>query len=376
MSKRKAVSENTKRRLYAESMGRCMNPRCEAELFLNGDIAEKAHIIPHCDTADDSFENLILLCPNCHRDFDKNNTFDGSEVKIWKNIRREQISQIFTQQYDSFEKLENAVKPILEENKTIYENYYLKENLQLWTKFENKILTNNQQLKLILTRNKDLLQDFSNKEYSNLEIVNQLILHIDEFMGTRLDKEKSRTVLFPEKILSIFGIQAIKLNLFSSIESLECLINKLKPLEISIDIEDPYIKYIEKDAHIVLYLKDTPRLIQLYEQYRCFRKKELPLINLNFILKWLKNNNIAYSFCKLPSLSEIEIKGKSLKFIYKYCMSRADIISLCPKVGLNIVNLHNWNGEDCISSEAYAQAESMGVTLLTSNEFYKYVHKI
>ena len=68
MSKRKAVSENTKRRLYAESMGRCMNPRCEAELFLNGDIAEKAHIIPHCDTADDSFENLILLCPNCHRD--------------------------------------------------------------------------------------------------------------------------------------------------------------------------------------------------------------------------------------------------------------------------------------------------------------------
>ena len=65
---RTTISENVKRRLYAESMGRCMNPDCKKELFSElGDIIEKAHIRPYCATADNSFENLIVLCPNCHR---------------------------------------------------------------------------------------------------------------------------------------------------------------------------------------------------------------------------------------------------------------------------------------------------------------------
>ena len=32
---RKAIAENVKRRLWAESMGRCMNPDCRAEFFIN-----------------------------------------------------------------------------------------------------------------------------------------------------------------------------------------------------------------------------------------------------------------------------------------------------------------------------------------------------
>gem|GEM_PF-6585702 len=31
---RLAISEQTKRKLWAESMGKCMNPDCEQELFL------------------------------------------------------------------------------------------------------------------------------------------------------------------------------------------------------------------------------------------------------------------------------------------------------------------------------------------------------
>ena len=373
---RKRILENTKRMLYAESMGRCMNPNCETKLFLNGDIGEKAHITPHCSTADDSFENLLLLCPNCHTEFDKNHTFKSYEVKSWKSKRHEQISQIFEQQFDSFEKLENAVKPIFEENKTIYANYYLKDNKKLWDKFTSSILTNNQKLKLILNKNKHLLQDHPNKEYSNLELVNQLIQHIDEFVETREDEEKIRTVLFPEKTFSIFGVQAVKDGLFESTESLECLIGRLNAIEISIDTDNPYIKYIDKDEIITLNLHDTPRLRQLYEQYNCFRKIELRLTNLNFILKWLRNNNIDYSFCNLPCLSEIKIKDKQFKFIYKYCLSKAEVISLYPKLGVTIINLHNWNGECCISSEAYIQANNMGVTILTSSKFYKYVYEI
>ena len=45
---RKPIEENVKRRLFAESMGRCMNPNCRKELFEScGDIIEKAHIDPY-----------------------------------------------------------------------------------------------------------------------------------------------------------------------------------------------------------------------------------------------------------------------------------------------------------------------------------------
>lgn len=59
---RETITENVKRRLYAESMGRCMNPNCQRELLQgSGDIIEKAHIIPYCKTSDNSFENLIVI---------------------------------------------------------------------------------------------------------------------------------------------------------------------------------------------------------------------------------------------------------------------------------------------------------------------------
>ena len=79
------IEETVKRRLYAESMGRCMNPNCQRELFSKiGDIIEKAHIDPYCETADNSFENLVILCPSCHTDFDKNHAFTPEEVLDWK----------------------------------------------------------------------------------------------------------------------------------------------------------------------------------------------------------------------------------------------------------------------------------------------------
>ena len=70
------ISEHVHRKLYAESMGRCMNPDCEEMLVENnGDIMERAHIRPFCETSDNSFDNLIILCPNCHTNFDKNSAF-------------------------------------------------------------------------------------------------------------------------------------------------------------------------------------------------------------------------------------------------------------------------------------------------------------
>lgn len=79
---RKQIDENVKRMLYAESMGKCMNPNCMADLFRGtGDIIEKAHIDSYCETEDNSFENLVILCPNCHTDFDKKKHIMQTKLK-------------------------------------------------------------------------------------------------------------------------------------------------------------------------------------------------------------------------------------------------------------------------------------------------------
>lgn len=375
---RKAISENIKRRLYAESMGRCVNPSCETELFLtNGDIAEKAHIVPHCETEDNSFENLILLCPNCHTNFDKNSAFDEEEVKTWKSKRQKQILKIFAKQLNTFAELEKAVKPFLEENKTIYENYYLKDNKKLWDKSEEKILLNNKKLKTLLETNKSLIQDTERKEYSNLEVVNQFLLHLDEFNETRSDNEKVRSALFPNKINSIFGIEPIDESLLPSLESLECLVNKLedgdKLIELLLGVKKPFIVYKENDVEVVLFLDDTPRLRQKYFEYGCCRRQKIKLDSFNFALEYMFNNRIDYMIEDYKSLSTITVKDKTIQFIYEYCLSKEELISLSPQRGLVIVNLHNWNGESCISKEAYEQAEIMDVKLLTMKAFYRFI---
>ena len=126
---RDSISVDVKRKLYAESMGRCMNPNCQVDLFgFDGDIIEKAHIDPYCKTADNSFDNLVVLCPNCHTNFDKNSAFTPEEVLGWKKIRQEEIKKIFCKRYDTFAELQNDIVPLLEENKSIYENYYLGNN--------------------------------------------------------------------------------------------------------------------------------------------------------------------------------------------------------------------------------------------------------
>ena len=78
---------NTTLRLFADSGGYCQRPECASRLFVdtgtkNVHIAEMAHIIaasddgPRADAKASaaekgSYDNLILLCANCHTSIDK-----------------------------------------------------------------------------------------------------------------------------------------------------------------------------------------------------------------------------------------------------------------------------------------------------------------
>ena len=373
------IDESAKRKLYAESMGRCMNPNCQRELFCkNGDIIEKAHIDPYCKTADNSFENLILLCPSCHTDFDKNNAFTPEEVLGWKRTRREELEKMFSKKYASFEELKKEVVPLLLENQTIFTTYYLKENKVLWDKFEATILSNNRKIKMLLSVNLDLIKCNQQKSHSNLAYIQTFMRHVDEFEATRIDEEKSREVLFPAEIDSMFGIAPVEDAILPSTESLENLIQRLKSQgkfeTIVMGIERPYIQ-MKEEKSIKVFLDDTPRLRQLYYNYNCFKRAKVRLESLNFALKYINSRKISFKFLDETNLREIMIYDKKLIFVYEYCLSQSDIIRLSPEDNTVIINLHNWNGNSCISKQAYEMAAAMKVELLTMKAFYGYINK-
>ena len=373
------ISENVKRQLYAESMGRCMNPACKKVLFRqNGDIIEKAHIDPYCKTADNSFENLVILCPNCHTDFDENSAFSPEEVLGWKRIRKQELDSLFGERFATFDDLKDKVVPLLSENKTIYEQYYLKDNKKLWDKFAYKILINNRKLKTLFQNNLGLFQHHSIEAYSNLALINGFLLHVDEFEITRADEEKTRGVLFPPQINSIFGIQPVRESLSKMTESLECLIVELIAQErfagIFLGIADPYILLIDNTRREKVFLNDGPRLRQLFHDNNCFKANKFKLDSLNYVLLQIKKRNISFSFLNNNCLREIILKGKKVIFVYEYCLSEAGLASLAPERNSIVVNLQGFNGECCISREAYSYAVDIGVKLLTTRCFLGYIN--
>ena len=376
------IEENVKRRLYAESMGRCMNPACQCELFRpNGDVIEKAHIDAYCETADNSYENLVLLCPTCHTDFDKNHLFSSEDVLSWKQIRRDQLEKLFSKKLSSFTKLQEEVVPLLLDNKTIFENYYLTGNKDLWDKFEPRILSNNKTLKALLSANMDLIQRHSEKAYSNLVCVQLFIAHIDEFESTRLDDEKHRAILFPTKINSIFGIAPIEDSFLPSTESIELLMENLKREgklnAIELGIPRPYILMNEeRGTPTQLFLDDTPRLRQMYHNYHCFRGATVRFESLNYAMRFIRSRKVKFKFLHDTNIREIVINDTKVLFIYDYCLSQAELMRLSPEKNSVVVNLHNWNGTSCISQQAYDQAERMNVTLLTMDDFYEYINSL
>ncbi len=374
------IDDITKKRLYAESMGYCMNPKCRCKLISKqGDISEKAHIVAYSISENNSFENLVLLCPSCHTRFDKNNEFTSNEVYSWKQIRRNELHDFFEIKYSNFEDLKRRVQPLLVENKLIFDSYYEK-NKNLWDKFEVNVLINNKKLVALFKSNLHLFQYNWNDHYSNLYYIQQFILHANEFENTRSDIEKNRNLFFPKEINSMFDVCSMHEAFIPSVESLEFLIKKLKEqnkfCKIDLGVENPYLLFLENNEMSQVNLNDIPRVRQLYYDYKCPNKAKVRLKSLNFALKYINSRGIDYKFIKVDNLREIIIKHKKMIFVYEYCFSYANLMEIVPEEGSVIVNLHNWNGEFCISKDALELAEYMNVKLLSMKGFYRYINDI
>ena len=70
------------------------------------------------------------------------------------------------------------------------------------------------------------------------------------------------------------------------------------------------------------------------------------------------------------------MQGTKIMFVYEYCLSEAELMRLAPEENSVVVNLHHWNGDCCISTQAKRLATRIRVTLFTRDEFYEYLNKL
>lgn len=90
---RYAVPAKVVRAVLVEAGHRCAIPTCRAT------TTEIAHLVPWAETQDNSFENLIALCPNCHTRYDQKKEIDRLAMKMYKHNLG-----ILTNRYGEFER--------------------------------------------------------------------------------------------------------------------------------------------------------------------------------------------------------------------------------------------------------------------------------
>lgn len=129
---------HTQRRLFATSAGYCQNPGCSNELFVNvaGEvihIAEMAHVFaandggprakPELSTeARGAFENLVMLCANCHTKVDKApDAFPDTMMLGWKREHANKLQGLFgAVRFGDRAGARQVVEPLLAKNHAIF----------------------------------------------------------------------------------------------------------------------------------------------------------------------------------------------------------------------------------------------------------------
>lgn len=223
-----AISEKVKRRLWAASGGFCVKPDCHADLFPffeNGiitNIEELAHIIgqkkkgPRGNNSmplneRDEFENIVLLCPTCHTIIDKNpDIFQNATINDWKAKHEESIRKLFiTQKFDTREQIRTYLKPLLDENKLIFEKYGpYSENARndqlatelMWESLAiKKLLPNNRKIENVIEINQHLLKGSDYGQFVEFK------LHREGFEYNKISGDVNATVpTFPKDFENIF----------------------------------------------------------------------------------------------------------------------------------------------------------------------------
>lgn len=223
---RASPNAQTKLRLFADAAGYCQRPTCNRRLFSDRTgkdyhIAEMAHVFAAADEGPrsspdlppeirGSYDNLILLCPNCHTVIDKApEDFPDIVILNWKSSHYDRIRELFgLKRYTSRAEVHTQIAPMLRANRLLFErwgpdNDYREnpeaEEAGVWKrKMLSQIIPNNCQILSIIDTNSSLLTD---AEAVTLELFRQ---HVDDLMQRHLEDDETIASRFPEAMNSMF----------------------------------------------------------------------------------------------------------------------------------------------------------------------------
>lgn len=194
----------TIRRLFASSAGYCQRPGCRIHLFVNTGskvihVAEMAHIFAANDDGPranaelspeerGTFENLILLCPTCHKTIDKApQDFPDELVTQWKRDHERKVAELFgAVEYVTREETLRAIKPLMRQNRMIHQqlnpdldyryNPEAEEAPQWKRKVIEQIIPNSRRILSILDANTHLMTE---PETETLELFRQHVIDLE-----------------------------------------------------------------------------------------------------------------------------------------------------------------------------------------------------
>jgi hypothetical protein len=109
-----SISEADIKLLWGRAAGMCSRPGCQENLTRlvadrnSYNVGEMAHVIAQSSRGPrgisaggaDSYDNLILLCPTCHREVDKApaGLFAEDQIHAWKSDHEDRIRKIGLEQ--------------------------------------------------------------------------------------------------------------------------------------------------------------------------------------------------------------------------------------------------------------------------------------
>ncbi|MDR3483117.1 MAG: HNH endonuclease signature motif containing protein [Burkholderiaceae bacterium] len=180
-----SISDNDYKILWGRAAGICSNPSCDEDLtvMLNGgggyNVGEMAHVIARspggprgqADGGADTYDNLILLCPTCHRKIDKapEGTYPEEMIFRWKAEHEGSIRSAGTAlKFTTFTDLKKYVGRLLIENNSVWATFGPRSDIaqtdpgsnlhEVWTLRKlSTIVPNNQCVVNAIESNFDLL---------------------------------------------------------------------------------------------------------------------------------------------------------------------------------------------------------------------------
>lgn len=224
--KKKDVSPGIKLRLFADSGGYCMNPDCNDYLYpidreSSTHVAEVAHIWstqpsgPRYDVGDkftdnNDYDNLVLLCPTCHKVADKmEGLYTDDMLDSWKKSHKGKLESVFCEfTCTDRDNLCLKISPLLEENHIIHqelgpdnfdrnpETY----DASLWQhEVKYRIIPNSR----LVLRYLDCSKKCLNRQ--ELPIVEEYRFHVRQLIDRHTTKRTTYAPRFPEQVHKICG---------------------------------------------------------------------------------------------------------------------------------------------------------------------------